>query len=345
MAETSERQDAMNPAGENETITTTTECVSVIIPCYNQAQFLAPAVESVLSQASVAVDVIIVDDGSRDGTSDVAAQFGDSVRLIRQENCGLSAARNRGMREAHGDFVLFLDSDDVLLEGALDRFVSVARNNPEADVFYSGARLIDSGGEPLCDVIPGEMGPDPLTALLLANRISAPGAVVLRRRVWDKVGEFDPQLGASEDWDYWIRLAAHGATFIRIPEPLLGYRQHAESLSRKYFTLVEAVRSVSAKHRAVARRPWRRRLARHAGRRVMHYFCVNRALRPAVARMIRAGEWRQACATLTRAVFQDWEAPLFFLVEYWVLALAARLRPTVQLRETTVSDGPAVDQQ
>jgi glycosyltransferase involved in cell wall biosynthesis len=96
--------------------------VSVVIPCYNQARFLGEAIESVLSQSYRAFEVVVVDDGSTDNTSEVVARYAGAdagVRLIRQENRGLAGARNRGLAEAEGEYVVFLDSDDRLLPDAL----------------------------------------------------------------------------------------------------------------------------------------------------------------------------------------------------------------------------------
>ena len=93
--------------------------ISVIIPTYNRARLLVEAIDSVLSQPMSGVEVIVVDDGSTDDTQEVVARYGAAVRHIRQNNAGVSAARNRGVREAHGDAVLFLDSDDYLLQSSL----------------------------------------------------------------------------------------------------------------------------------------------------------------------------------------------------------------------------------
>src|SRR5215211_9350661 len=93
--------------------------VSVVIPCYNQAHFLGEAIESVLSQSYRNFEILVVDDGSTDNTSEVASRY-ERVRIVRQENRGLSGARNRGLREAKGEYVVFLDADDRLLPGALE---------------------------------------------------------------------------------------------------------------------------------------------------------------------------------------------------------------------------------
>ena len=119
--------------------------VTVVIPCYNQAHFLGEAIESVLSQSYRNFEVIVVDDGSTDNTSEVASRY-EGVRLVRQENRGLSGARNRGMREAKGEYVVFLDADDRLLPGALEAGLRCFEAHPECAFVSGQSRLIAEDG-------------------------------------------------------------------------------------------------------------------------------------------------------------------------------------------------------
>src|SRR5829696_2931566 len=104
--------------------------VSVVVPCYNQARFLGEAIESVLAQSHPLFEVVVVDDGSTDDTSEVAARY-PGVRLVRQENRGLSGARNAGLARSRGEYVVFLDADDRLLPGALEAGVERLGANPQ----------------------------------------------------------------------------------------------------------------------------------------------------------------------------------------------------------------------
>ena len=124
------------------------DTVSVIIPCYKQAGFLSDAIESVLAQTHPYVEIIVVDDGSPDNTSDVALSY-PGVRCIRQENQGLSAARNTGIRESTGDFLVFLDADDRLTPSASRRGLHYLRLVPQAVIAVGKHRVISFEGLPI----------------------------------------------------------------------------------------------------------------------------------------------------------------------------------------------------
>src|SRR5262245_54183980 len=120
--------------------------VSVVIPCYNQARYLSDAVSSVRQQTHRPIECIVVDDGSTDGTSDVAVELGALV--VRQTNNGVSAARNAGLRIARGDFIVFLDADDVLLPDALARGVGALAAQPAAAAVVSRCEVMAEDGTP-----------------------------------------------------------------------------------------------------------------------------------------------------------------------------------------------------
>jgi glycosyltransferase involved in cell wall biosynthesis len=182
--------------------------VSVVIPCYNQARFLGEAIGSVLCQGYADLEIVVVDDGSGDGAGEVAAGYAGAdprVRLIRQENRGLAAARNRGLAGAGGEYVVFLDSDDRLVSGALEVGVRELGAHPGC-AFVSGlCRKITADGS----VVPGweqfRVGDDPYLELLRSCPIYVP-AVMYRRRVFDAVGGFDPSYRAAEDYDLYYRI-------------------------------------------------------------------------------------------------------------------------------------------
>ena len=182
--------------------------VSVVVPCYNQARFLGEAIESVLSQGYTDFEIIVVDDGSKDGTQEVAAGYAKEnsrVRLISQENRGLAAARNRGLAEARGEYAVFLDSDDRLVGGALEVGVMELEAHPEC-AFVSGiCRKITADGS----VVPGweqfRVMDDPYLELLRSCPVYVP-AVMYRRCVFDAVGGFDTSYRAAEDYDLYYRI-------------------------------------------------------------------------------------------------------------------------------------------
>ncbi|HEY6711852.1 MAG TPA: glycosyltransferase family 2 protein [Rubrobacter sp.] len=182
--------------------------VSVVIPCYNQARFLGEAMQSVLCQVYTDLEIIVVDDGSKDGTEEVASGYAKEdprVRLIRQENKGQAAARNRGLAEAGGEYVVFLDSDDRLVSEALEVGVRELEAHPGC-AFVSGiCRKITADGS----IVPGweqfRVRDDPYLELLRSCPVYVP-AVMYRRSVFDAVGGFDTSYKAAEDYDLYYRI-------------------------------------------------------------------------------------------------------------------------------------------
>jgi glycosyltransferase involved in cell wall biosynthesis len=197
-------QEARPPQKEHSA---QTPLVSVVIPCYNQAHFLGEAIESVLSQSYQRYEIVVVDDGSTDNTSEVASRYPpEKVGLIRQENKGLSAARNAGLSHARGEYVVFLDSDDRLLADALEVGVRELEAHPEC-AFVSGCwNNIATDGSPLPTLHSPHDERDHYLALLHSCYIRM-HAVMYRRSVFDSVGGFDTSLSASEDYDLYLRIA------------------------------------------------------------------------------------------------------------------------------------------
>jgi glycosyltransferase involved in cell wall biosynthesis len=182
--------------------------VGVVIPCYNQARFLGEAIQSVLCQGYTDLEIIVVDDGSEDCTEEVASGYAEQdprVRFIRQENRGLAAARNRGLAEAGGEYVVFLDSDDRLVSEALEVGVRELEAHPGC-AFVSGiCRKITADGS----IVPGweqfRVRDDPYLELLRSCPVYVP-AVMYRRSVFDAVGNFDTSYKAAEDYDLYYRI-------------------------------------------------------------------------------------------------------------------------------------------
>ncbi len=208
--------------------------VSVVIPCYNQGRFLGEAIASAGAQGSLVSEIVVVDDGSTDETREVATRDG-SVRYIRQERQGLSGARNSGWRASSGDFVVFLDSDDRLLPGAVEAGFEASRRWPQAAFIFGHYELIDERGavqptwRELCVtddrsfttgdfelVLPDgrragrsrkpRRVSDHYTAMLRRNYISMPATVLYRRAVLEETGGFDPRLSAVEDYEFYLRV-------------------------------------------------------------------------------------------------------------------------------------------
>jgi glycosyltransferase involved in cell wall biosynthesis len=188
--------------------------VSVVIPCYNHARFLAEAIESALQQEYRPMEIVVVDDGSTDHTAQVAARY-PSVRYCRQKNAGLAAARNKGISESKGIYILFLDADDLLCVGALVSAVEVLLENPGLGFVYGDFRVIDKDGAPVSTFDKPATHRDDYLGLFDGNHIAMCATVLFPRHVLEQVGGFRAEFRAAEDYDLYFRIAR-----------LLPYRRH-----------------------------------------------------------------------------------------------------------------------
>lgn len=201
--------------------------VSVIIPNFNYARFLGEAIESVMGQTYTNIEVIVVDDGSSDDSLKVARSFGEKVRLIEQENSGVSAARNRGIGGSTGELVAFLDSDDVWHSKKLEKQVALFQDNEGIGLVHCGYVEIDDQDNRYNEYTDGMAG-DVASEMLKYERpviLGGGSAAVVRRSVLEDVGGFDPLVTPAEDWEFYFRCASVSKVGF-IPEVLLSYRVH-----------------------------------------------------------------------------------------------------------------------
>jgi glycosyltransferase involved in cell wall biosynthesis len=230
-----------------------------VVPCFQQAHFLAEALDSVRQQTRAAAEVIVVDDGSTDDIDAVLNAYPE-VRVIRQQNRGLSAARNTGLRNATGEFVLFLDADDRLLPRAIEAGAGALSKRPGCAFAYGRFRYFGAGGT-VTPRKPRLVSEDPFTAMLAQNYIAMHATVVYRRDVLLACGGFDERLKACEDYDVYLRLsrdhpiAAHD-------EFVAEYRQHDESMSRDPVRMLRSVFTVLDAQRPFITSPERQRAFR-----------------------------------------------------------------------------------
>lgn len=210
----------------------TSRRISVVIPLYNKEREVERAVRSVLEQSLSPLEIIVVDDGSTDSSARRVEAIGsDRVRLIRQPNGGVSAARNRGMREACGDFVAFLDADDMWLTGYIAEICRLMERYPDADVFSTAFDIVD-GGRRIPAAVPAEEGYVDICREALAGRYAViPSTATLRRETAIRAGGFPEGMHMGEDQWLWVRILQGGGRFCFSPMPLVRYSRDASNRS------------------------------------------------------------------------------------------------------------------
>jgi glycosyltransferase involved in cell wall biosynthesis len=213
--------------------------ISAVVAAYQAERWIAEALDAILGQTRPPDEVIVVDDGSTDGTAQVLERFADRVRIVRQPNGGCPAAFNTAFREATGDFVALCGSDDVWESHKLEWQLEAIQRHPEVDVLCGDARLFGRvDGAYAQPPGTGVLDSAALTeALYRANVICAP-SVVIRRSLFEQLGPFVENFGA-DDYEYWMRCLRAGARFYYDPRPLLGWRQHDDNLSSKEIWMLE----------------------------------------------------------------------------------------------------------
>lgn len=235
------------------------QLVSIIIPCYNYGWLLAETLDSVLAQSHTAWECIVIDDGSSDNTREVANRFvaADSrFRYVHQENGGMSAARNHGLRLATGVYTQFLDADDLLTPRKLQSQVARFQANPHLDIVYGDMRYFRHGA-------PEVLGRDfnmgdsdwmvqlkgsglPIIEAFTQNNKLAINSALTSSALIKKIGGFDESFRHVEDWDFWLRCALAGATFQYDADPgaWVLVRLHPTSTSNNRQRMIDAERRV-----------------------------------------------------------------------------------------------------
>lgn len=236
--------------------------ISVVIPTCNSGAFLKQTLDSALNQTVAPLEIIVVDDGSTDGTADwIETNYGARVRLIRQRNGGVAAARNTGWRAARGPWIAFLDHDDVWLPNKLERLLSAA--TATTGVVYGRWREVNERGEALPDAAQlttqkwwkGASGH--VFGWLFGWRcpLISMSVPIVRRELLEQIGGFDSSCVPCDDWDLWLRLAKR-TQFAFVDETLVDYRCYPAQQSRDEAKALRAARRVLGKHRLeLAARP------------------------------------------------------------------------------------------
>jgi glycosyltransferase involved in cell wall biosynthesis len=228
--------------------------VSVVIPCFNHGEFLPEAVASVAASTERDdVEIIVVDDGSTDERTRTETDklIAQGIRVIRQENQGLAAARNAAILASQGQYIFPLDADDRVRPGYIERGICVLDANPKVGIVYGDMEFF---GEKTGRWVSGPFNPN---RLMQQNYIVC--SAVFRRVIWDQNGGYDGTMPVQgfEDWDFWLSAYEHGWQFVYVPEILFEYRQHRESmLTRGRKREADVARFVATKHAALYRQAW-----------------------------------------------------------------------------------------
>lgn len=224
--------------------------VSIIMPAYNVAPYVAAAVRSALVQTFTDFELIVVDDGSKDNTAEIVKSLmreDERVRLVQQANRGLAGARNTALRAARGEMFALLDSDDMWEPEFLASQVAILDARPDVDIvtgngWYLGGPKHGELARPYPD-----SRPDPVLASIIGDEWSVFIMSVMRRRVYTAIGPFDEEMRSNEDYDFWLRAAVAGFTFARNDRPLGYYRVRSDSLSASNVRMLRGILHVYRK--------------------------------------------------------------------------------------------------
>jgi glycosyltransferase involved in cell wall biosynthesis len=243
--------------------------VSIVIPCFNQAGYLADALDSVRAQTWPSIESIVVDDGSTDDTWDVAFSHGATV-VLRQDNRGLSAARNAGLAAAQGEYVLFLDADDELLPDAVRSGVEVLQRHRDAACVGRRCLLRDSRGRPLPVTYPELPTSNVYVELLSVNFVWTPGAAFFRRAAIEAIGGFPIEHAPAGDYAVLLALTRR-SQLILDPREVVWYRKHDNNMSRDPMLMLRATLGTLDREEQQMPRQYRRAFAA-ARRRWREYY-------------------------------------------------------------------------
>jgi glycosyltransferase involved in cell wall biosynthesis len=281
--------------------------VSVVIPCYNQAQFLREAIEGVLAQTHPRVELVVVDDGSSDNTVDVVAHY-PRVRCVRQENRGVAEARNAGFRATSGQYVLFIDADDRLTPKAVEAHLRCFAEHPQARFVVGDVQTImgdesyrGSLDRPVVVSAPWHISPANMEAhqyrhLLEVDHIANTIAVMFQRSAFEAVGGFKTYFSPAEDYELLLRTArvfpsAHHRTIVAY------YRRHSANTTRQGLIMLRAMRRVMRSQREFVEGDPPLEAAWRRGKIYWRDFFGRVAVKEIYAHLGRRDIWRAAQAS------------------------------------------------
>ena len=203
--------------------------ISVVIPVYNAEKYIAETINSILSQTHTNLEIVAVDDGSKDSSVELLKTFGEKVRVIEQSNSGPAAARNRGVQEARGEWIAFIDSDDIWLPEKLEK--QLAYTAPKYQWSYTDCVFMGGVNDGRRDSEFSVKHEGQILKHLVERNFIGTSSILIRRDLYLDEGGFDEKLKSIEDWEFWVRIAAREAVGF-INEAFVKYRIHPSSSSR-----------------------------------------------------------------------------------------------------------------
>lgn len=207
--------------------------ISVIVPAYNAEKTILETIQSIQQQTLSDFELIVIDDGSTDKTVELLSTIADPrLKVFSYENGGLPVARNRGIERATGEYLSFIDADDLWTPDKLETQLAALQAHPDAGVAYSWTAFIDENSQYLYARDPMPFEGNVYSNILIENFISSGSNILVQRKLVAAAGWFDPALKSAEDWDYYIRLAAR-APFVLVPKYQILYRRSSQSMTSK----------------------------------------------------------------------------------------------------------------
>jgi glycosyltransferase involved in cell wall biosynthesis len=307
--------------------------VSIVIPCYELGHFLAEAVNSVLEQTYPEHEIVIVDDGSTDNTSEVAARF-PQARYLRQSNRGTASARNLGIREAKGDYLVFLDADDRLLPRALEIGVNALAARRDCAMTFGTCMRIDEAGTWLPSFWRPLVSDDYYRTFLRRCYIYHPASIMCRRDIFAAGIRFDESLTVCSDYDFYLKVARRWPIHCH-NERVSEYRQHSQQKSSNSKRMLEATLRVLRSQEPFARETQAYRKALRKGKRISRQN-YSRELIEKVWANLRSGDAKIARRDLIEFLKYD---PL---IAGWILPRAIVKTCLSRLKPTRKSQTPAL---
>jgi glycosyltransferase involved in cell wall biosynthesis len=249
--------------------------VSIIIPYYRQPAFIGESVRSASKQRYPNTEIIVVDDGSPEPAEPFVRHI-EGVRLLRTHNSGAAAARNIGFHASAGEYLIFLDSDDVLMPGAVRAHLDALRRNPDAGLSFGAIRIIDEVGRELSRAHICRPRRNYFLMLLEGNPIGCPGSVMLRRGAFMEAGLFETSLRNAEDYDLYLKIARR-RPLVRHTFCVAEYRRHSGGKSQVKQRQLATTLAVLDGIQSLLTKSERKRLP-HARRRWRHAFCQHKTM-------------------------------------------------------------------